>query len=268
MGRKKSGNERKEKAMPLPEGQSKQGRRKRRKVEKSPKERTESKHSSGPSNSPIAGIFSSNRLARLREFPESKDHLGIIDREVPAGSNSFFRNLLERSAFDEAQGKVRKKCAKNDIRKILKEEIPRAFRNKAFYETWISDMAEVCKVFCDTQKSEAITFWVGSDRGCVRYHVDWVPYRMLITYHGKGTEWLPDGVDDREAFLDPENDQIVEDPKAVRFMRPWDVALFRGGPDGVVHRTPDAALDSPTLLMRLDRKEFLDAIQQEDVDEE
>eukprot|EP00472_Partenskyella_glossopodia_P013752 CAMPEP_0197519636 /NCGR_PEP_ID=MMETSP1318-20131121/4915_1 /TAXON_ID=552666 /ORGANISM="Partenskyella glossopodia, Strain RCC365" /LENGTH=236 /DNA_ID=CAMNT_0043070739 /DNA_START=342 /DNA_END=1052 /DNA_ORIENTATION=- len=214
----------------------------------------------------MAGIFQVCRLARLNDFPESKDQLGIVNREVPAGSSYFFKTLLERACFDEAAGKVCKSHAKTDIRRIVQEKIPKEFQNKAFYETWLSDMAEVCKTFCDTQKSETITFWVGSDRTCAKYHVDWVPYRMLVTYHGKGTEYLPDDVYDREAFFRiPENDVILEDSKAAKFLQPWDVALFRGGPDGIVHRSPDAARETPTMLMRLDRKEYFDVIVQKKV---
>mmetsp|Transcript_5652 Transcript_5652/g.8336 ORF Transcript_5652/g.8336 Transcript_5652/m.8336 type:complete len:298 (-) Transcript_5652:14-907(-) len=229
--------------------------RKRSKVEhykKKQKKQIEAKHN---------GIFVSEKLNELKDFPDGKDHLGIINRETPVGSRAFFRKLFKRTTFDEAQGKVCKIHAKSDIRRIVEKNIPKVLRKQPFYEIWLSDMADVCKTFCDALKSEAITFWVGSDRGCVRYHVDWVPYRMLVTYHGRGTELLPDGVTDRKAFLSLESDQIV-DPKARKFLQPWDVALFRGGPDGVVHRTPDAALDAPTVLMRLDRKEFLDAIRE------
>eukprot|EP00466_Bigelowiella_natans_P002288 jgi/Bigna1/82583/fgenesh1_pg.94_\ len=244
---------------------------KRRKKKQPQKDETDAKRrpKASLSNASLisgAGIFNAGGLSKLNEFANSKDHLGIVHRGTPAGSKTYFRKLVEHVDFDEALGIVCKSHAKDDLRRILAAKIPKKLRGHDFYETWLSDMTEVCKTFCDVLKSKAVSFWVGSDRGCVRYHVDWVPFRMLVTYHGKGTELLPDGVADREAFLDSNNDnQVVEDPNAVKFMRPWDIALFRGGPDGVVHRTPDSALDAPTILMRLDRKEFLDAIlEQED----
>ena len=35
-------------------------------------------------------------------------------------------------------------------------------------------------------------------------------------------------------------------------MKAWDVAVFRGGKDGLLHRTPDDALNTPSILLRLD----------------
>ena len=52
------------------------------------------------------------------------------------------------------------------------------------------------------------------------------------------------------------NEFILKDPSARQFAGLWDVAVFRGGPAGVLHRTPDAALDGPSILMRLDREDF------------
>ena len=45
-------------------------------------------------------------------------------------------------------------------------------------------------------------------------------------------------------------------------MKTWDVAVFkgnkfRGREEGILHRTPDAALHLPSLLMRLDNSSFL-----------
>lgn len=116
------------------------------------------------------------------------------------------------------------------------------------------DMVKVSQSFCDTQHSNAVGFWLGSERSCRRYHVDNVPLRALVTYAGKGTEYLPDEAANRNAFKDGEpNEKIVRDVAAIRFMNAWDVAVFRGGSKGLLHRTPDAAFFKPSILMRLDR---------------
>ena len=85
----------------------------------------------------------------------------------------------------------------------------------------------------------------------------YVPIRLLVTYAGRGTEWLPDAAADRQAFEDGmPNKLILRDPSAIRFVDGWDVAIFRGGSKGLLHRTPDAALNGTSILMRLDRKDF------------
>lgn len=43
-------------------------------------------------------------------------------------------------------------------------------------------------------------------------------------------------------------------------MRPWDIAVFRGGPKGLLHRTPNAAKNGPSIMMRLDYVSFWDYI--------
>ena len=90
--------------------------------------------------------------------------------------------------------------------------------------------------------------------GSARYHVDNVPYRLLVTYAGKGTEWLPEEASDRGAYARGEpNEKIIKDHSAKQFIEQWDVAIFRGGASGLLHRTPDPALQANSILMRLDR---------------
>ena len=52
-------------------------------------------------------------------------------------------------------------------------------------------MALISSVFCDLQKRKTINIWIGTKSGCRRYHIDNVPQRLLVTYAGQGTEWLP-----------------------------------------------------------------------------
>ena len=118
-------------------------------------------------------------------------------------------------------------------------------------------MANVANVFCKIEKSGSIKLWVGTKRGCSRYHVDNVPRRLLVTYDGKGTEWLPDEAVDRAAYTKGQpNELIVKDPSSRQFISEWDIAVFKGGNGGLLHRTPDEALTSPTVFMRLDNINF------------
>ncbi|MFN3233877.1 MAG: DUF1826 domain-containing protein [Gammaproteobacteria bacterium] len=219
--------------------------------------------SSSTTQTPLtfAGIFKANRLARLKNFPDSGDHLAIIEREKPADSEDFFEKLYSEYAFEYISGKVRKSFAKEDISFLLDDSLAQ-MQGEDFYELWLIDMADICKIFCDIQKTDEVAFWLGSDRGCTRYHVDNVNYRLLVTYDGKGTQWLPEGAADRDALknLEP-NENILKDESAVQFINEWDVAIFRGGEgaedNGVVHRTPDEALENPSILMRLDHPKFL-----------
>ncbi len=207
----------------------------------------------------LMSIFRANSLEALKIFPQRSDQLGIVERAVPSGSFAFFEKLM--STQFGIIGKVNKESALNDIRGILSKEIFDEIQADPFYEHWLDDMAQVCKVFCELEDSDAIGFWLGSQRGCRRYHIDFVPQRLLVTYAGKGTEWLPDEAADRNAFANGEpNEKIVRDWSALQFMNQWDVAVFRGGKKGLLHRTPDDALNGPSILMRLDHFSFWDDV--------
>jgi hypothetical protein len=99
--------------------------------------------------------------------------------------------------------------------------------------------------------------WIGSKRGCKRFHIDNVPQRLLITYSGEGTEWLPDAAADKSAYLNGEpNEKILKFPQKKQFVNEWDIAIFKGGSEGLLHRTPDSALKKNSILLRLDHADY------------
>ena len=204
----------------------------------------------------LLDVFRANSLEALRGFAKRPDQLAIVERDIPEGADVFFQKLMTEPFG--ILGKVDKETALTDLKDILEDVIPEAIRHDPFYEYWLGDMALICATFCEIQTSDAATFWLGSQRGCRRYHIDNVPLRMLVTYAGKGTEWLPDEAADRHAFVNGEpNEKIIKDSNARQFINQWDAAIFRGGPKGLLHRTPDAALNGPSILMRLDHPSFL-----------
>lgn len=88
---------------------------------------------------------------------------------------------------------------------------------------------------------------VRTDR-CRKFHVDYLRYRLVTTYVGPGTEWVPDAAVRREALDHPQdcpcnaNKEIVRDPSAVRHAVPGEVIVMKGalhpGHHGAVHRSP------------------------------
>lgn len=171
----------------------------------------------------------------------------------------FFEELRKRPF--KVVGRVCKKSTLNDIEVMLKNTIPAEIQNNPFYHFWLNDMAKICEIFCDIENSNAIGFCLGTERGCRRFHVDNVLQRLLVTYAGKGTEWLPEGCADRDAYLSgAPNEKIIKEKSESQFIDQWNVALFRGGPHGLLHRTPDEALKIQSILMRLDHQSFWDTL--------
>ena len=89
-----------------------------------------------------------------------------------------------------------------------------------------------------------------------------VPYRCLTTYKGQGTEMLPNEAADRHAFEQGEpNENIIKNKSAIRYLNKWDIAIFRGGNNGILHRTPVSAMNGQSsILMRLDDFSFIEEI--------
>ena len=199
--------------------------------------------------------FETLDLKTLTKFNSLPNPLALVKRDPLNGSNEFFMKLMQTSF--SVIGRVCKLSSVEDLASILNEDIPSQLQADPFYSLWIKDMASVCDIFCEMVGEDSIGFCLGTERGCRRYHIDNVPLRLLVTYAGQGTEWLPDVAADRQAFESGmANEFILKDPSARQFAGLWDVAVFRGGPAGVLHRTPDAALDGPSILMRLDREDF------------
>lgn len=195
----------------------------------------------------------------LRDFPRQSAQLAIVSRTPKDGSETFFEKL--KYVPLKIIGQVSKVKSEQNIQDLLYTTIPSYLQKDAFYRLWISDMAQISEMFCDINESDTIGFCLTSQRGCARYHVDNVPMRLLVTYAGQGTEWIPDTAADRRAFeRGAPNEEIVKDQSNRQFITPWDISLFRGGPRGLLHRTPDSALKSPTVLLRLDNKFFWDKV--------
>jgi hypothetical protein len=83
---------------------------------------------------------------------------------------------------------------------------------------------------------------------CRKFHVDYVRYRLVTTYVGPGTEWVPDEAVRREALDHPPdcpcdaNKEIVREASAIRHAVPGEVIVMKGAlhPNrrGAVHRSP------------------------------
>ncbi|WP_437590337.1 DUF1826 domain-containing protein [Sorangium sp. So ce1000] len=101
--------------------------------------------------------------------------------------------------------------------------------------------------------------------GCRKFHADYVGLRLLCTYAGPGTEWIPNEAVRREMLARPgvpiaeANRAIVAFSGAVRFAATGEVLLLKGevfpgnAGNGAVHRSPPVeAAGARRLLLTLD----------------
>jgi len=129
---------------------------------------------------------------------------------------------------------------------------------------WLADMAMLAELFAGlvrrTLGPSPITARVETldDVACPRFHVDRTRLRLLCTYRGPGTEWLPDEEIDRAALENRRPNAQIQGGAQPRALEPFWVGLFKGecfpgnAGRGQVHRSPAAPPDGLRVLFCLD----------------
>ncbi len=99
---------------------------------------------------------------------------------------------------------------------------------------------------------------------CPRFHVDRIPCRLITTYQGVATEWLPNMLADRSKLgtgnqgKPDERSGLFDSVAGIQQLNRGDVALLKGETwennlgSGLIHRSPRLPLDSKRLLLTLD----------------
>ena len=141
----------------------------------------------------------------------------------------------------------------DDVSSLLQQQglDPSAFGN------WRTDLRQLADLFFSISQGRAVTLRLETTAtdGCRRFHVDQTHLRLLCTYRGPGTEWLPDEQVDRVAQADgAPNEGIVRFGEPSRFQPFW-VGVMKGDayPDnagrGLVHRSPPIADSGQTRVL-------------------
>lgn len=128
------------------------------------------------------------------------------------------------------------------------------------------NIAELVDMFCYLfdLKRVGLRLTVLNRAMCPKFHVDRVPCRLVTTFQGVATEWLPHIDVNREKLglgsrgkLDSESG-LYKNPNDIQQLNCGEVALLKGelweGNEnaGLVHRSPALPTDQPRLLLTLD----------------
>ncbi|MCK8071391.1 DUF1826 domain-containing protein [Vibrio sp. 1CM23M] len=130
----------------------------------------------------------------------------------------------------------------------------------------LENMAELVDMFCCLFDLEEVGLRLAvlNKAMCPRFHFDQVPCRLVTTYHGVATQWLPNESVDRSKLGRGSNGQpdsvsgLYNDESDIQKMTSGDVALLKGerwsGNEnaGLVHRSPVTSSDETRLLLTLD----------------
>ncbi|ONF44099.1 hypothetical protein BTO32_07370 [Marinobacter lutaoensis] len=136
--------------------------------------------------------------------------------------------------------------------------LPDWARELAGADLWLDDVNQLVEMFCCLFEPQAVgvRLHVVDRPLCPRFHTDRVPVRLLCTYSGPGTEWLPEHRVRRSGSGGPLPEQVV-DASDIQHIPAGAVALLKGeawiGNEGrgIVHRSP-CLNPEPRLMVGLD----------------
>ena len=128
------------------------------------------------------------------------------------------------------------------------------------------DVAQLVDIFCYLFDRERAGLRLATlDRAmCPRFHVDRIPCRLITTYHGVATEWIPHEAVEyskpspgskRQSGFGP---GLSADESETRRLTSGDVALLKGAlwagneDCGLVHRSPAVPAGESRLMLSLD----------------
>jgi hypothetical protein len=125
---------------------------------------------------------------------------------------------------------------------------------------WI-DVFEITRDFLGLSGKEQIRVYLRKveDDACTKFHVDGYALRLMTTYFGPGTEWLPEDAT-RRYGLGKRNSLIVKDSAKIQRMSTFEVGILKGEkpyqnnlPRGIVHRSPSiSAAGNKRIILRVD----------------
>lgn len=147
--------------------------------------------------------------------------------------------------------------ALSDLRESFGKEIPLVLAQ---------DIATLTEMFCllfDIKRA-GLRLRVLDRAMCPRFHTDKVPCRLVCTYRGIATEWLPHDRVNREHLGPRDHDAsdltcgLYRSENDIRQLERGDVALLKGelwqgnSGAGLVHRSPTVSPGEKRLLLSID----------------
>lgn len=206
--------------------------------------------------SPYSFAIESDEIADLARIYDPDVNLCLIRRDPDPEIRSFVNQFLCRDIQLELAEEIEFEHFNFSTLLAEHREIPG-------HSQWWRDVARLVCTYCDLSGSERVglRLRVLEKPMCPRFHVDSVICRMVCTYGGPGTEWLPDDSVNRSKLgrgangLPDHESGLILDESAIRAMPPYAIGLMKGerwqGNEGrgAVHRSPKLSEGQPRRLL-------------------
>jgi len=177
-------------------------------------------------------------------------NVAIWQRVLDSVVTSYSIFLLEQ----HASFRIQQIHNVSQIRTLLRNSLPDSNEKNAFIE----DIALVVDMFSFLFEADEIGLRLQcvSAAPCPAFHNDRIPCRLLLTYHGAGSQWLDESNLDRNALATAESPCL--DENKIHNIAAGHVALFKGEGwegnegNGWVHRSPPQPTHEKRLVLTLD----------------
>lgn len=182
-----------------------------------------------------------NQPEVLHQILDSGVNLSLWERPTQA---SVIHELSSFHASDLPNARCRTSLESfdDDISTLLLKE----GHDPSTLKHWRVDLRRLADLYFSLSGGRKVTMRLetSADDGCRRLHVDNTHLRLLCTYRGPGTEWLPNEQVDRLAqSTGAPNEEIIRSGKPSRF-ESFCVGIMKGNAypgnagNGLVHRSP------------------------------
>ena len=202
-----------------------------------------------------------DNLADLAYIYEPDINLCVARRRITPGISSFVSRLLLGARHFENELRI------GPGRPPVEQLLPGDIQTLPGAEAWLTDVEYLVGLFRDLFEADDLGLRLRTlDKAmCPRFHVDRVAVRLICTYGGAGTEWLPEAAASRDKLghgacgQADEDSGLLLDPGAIRTMPAFAIGLLKGElwdgnqGRGAVHRSPRPTPRYPRrLLLTLD----------------
>jgi hypothetical protein len=203
-------------------------------------------------------MFVTNDCSAFEHIYNQSINLSIWHRSLDCNIKKAVEELVDSNKNIELSASV----AFAGVEKMLEKELGRTKHSAHLYK----DIATLAEMYCCLFDAKGVGLRLTTLKKamCPRFHVDKVTCRLITTYHGVATEWLPNNVIDRKKLGLGNNGKpddvsgLYQSQSNIQQIKSGDVALLKGesweGNEGlgIVHRSPKVLDGDFRLLLTLD----------------
>ena len=202
--------------------------------------------------------FQSNMRSEMSEIFKVKNNISIWQRDIGNLILESSKNILSSNPNLEFSKIVKP----DNVEKTLSENIDSSKESDYLFK----DISKVVNIFCDLFSVDSAWLRLDAVYGpmCPRFHVDNVKCRLVTTYVGPATQWLPNDIIDRSKL--GHGNEGKSDEISGLYLKESDVnqlaighiALLKGESwdgnkgHGLVHRSPEQEGEYKRLYMTID----------------